>query len=263
MPTLEFKFRVDGTLTNATSVVLSDPTGTFGVKRLDNGATVVADGTAMTNVATGVYRHTFTAPAEGLTYSWFAEAVYNGVTYRFEREFADASAIAVTTWGTRAGIEQKVGVVNLKEYVFLGDTNENPQADPEPASIAPAIADDIVEAATDMAVAWRQHTSVALGFANPFEQRWLADTNEYGAAVKAWAGRNIDRAQTDEVPQQVATAMREWDERLAMLRGGTALLDYQGDNGVGDDDTSPAGTFKFLRINRGTRCRGDEFSSCG
>src|SRR5687768_11429127 len=98
MLTLEFKFKVDGVLTNATSVVLSDPTGAFGVKRDDTDAVVVADGTAMTNASTGVYRHSFTAPAPGLTYTWYAEVLYGGATYRFERAFLDEPAAEVSTY---------------------------------------------------------------------------------------------------------------------------------------------------------------------
>ena len=57
------------------SVTLSDSTGTFGVKRNDTDAVVVADGTAMTKVSTGVYRHTFTEPATDLTYTIALEVV--------------------------------------------------------------------------------------------------------------------------------------------------------------------------------------------
>jgi phage gp36-like protein len=115
MPTLEFTFRVDEALADATSVVLSDPTGTFGVRRMDTSAVVVADGTAMTNASTGVYRHTFTAPAAGLTYEWVAEVVYEGVTYHFEREFTDSDAggEAAGDWLTEAYLDTRYGDENV------------------------------------------------------------------------------------------------------------------------------------------------------
>jgi hypothetical protein len=77
-------------------VVLSDPTGTFGVKRTDTNAVVVADSTALTNVSTGVYRYTFTDPAPGLTYNYYVEWVYGGETYRVERTIS-GETIADTT----------------------------------------------------------------------------------------------------------------------------------------------------------------------
>ncbi len=161
--------------------------------------------------------------------------------------------MAITLFGARAGIEQKIGVRNLKSYVFLGDTDESPDDIPEPASIAPAIVDDLTEAATDMAVAWREYTATALGASNAIETRWLADTNEYGAAVKAWSGRNIDQATTEDVTQQVATAMDEWTRRLAMLRAGTALMDYQTDEVI-DEDDDEAGAFQSVLMTFDPEC---------
>lgn len=81
---LTFTHRVANVLTDATSVVLSDPTGTFGVKRDDTGAMVVAAGTVMPRLEAGTYQYTFAAPAAGLTYTWYAEWVYGGATYRAE-----------------------------------------------------------------------------------------------------------------------------------------------------------------------------------
>ncbi len=79
-------FTIDNVLTNVTSVVLSDPDGNFGVKRNDNDATVVADGTAMTNISTGVYRHTFTDPDLDLAYTAWIEWVFDGDTFRDESQ---------------------------------------------------------------------------------------------------------------------------------------------------------------------------------
>lgn len=76
--------KVNGTLTDATTVKLSDPTGTYGVKRNDTDAVVVADGTAMTHVGTGQYSYTFDEPAAGLAYTAYVEVVYAGATYHDE-----------------------------------------------------------------------------------------------------------------------------------------------------------------------------------
>jgi hypothetical protein len=83
--TIISKWYVDNVLTDVTSMVLSDPTAAFGVQRNDTLATVVADGTAMTKIATGIYRHRFTEPAAGLVYRYWIETVYLSATY-FQEE---------------------------------------------------------------------------------------------------------------------------------------------------------------------------------
>lgn len=85
------QFKVDTVLTNVTTAKLSDPTGTYGVKRNDTDAVVVADGTAMTNSATGVYEYSFTDVA-GVAYTAYVEVVYAGATYYFEMDFAARAA---------------------------------------------------------------------------------------------------------------------------------------------------------------------------
>jgi hypothetical protein len=76
-------WKVDGVLTNVTTAKLSDPTGTYGVKRNDTDAVVVADGTAMTNSSTGVYQYSFT-DVDDVGYTAYAEFVYGGATYHIE-----------------------------------------------------------------------------------------------------------------------------------------------------------------------------------
>ena len=102
---LELRWKVGGVLADATAVRLSDPTGTFGVRRTDTLATVVADATAMTRVSTGVYVHEFDEPATGLSYNWWAEVEHAGLTHHFEKQ----------TSGTTAG--------TLETYVTLSDAN--------------------------------------------------------------------------------------------------------------------------------------------
>lgn len=130
-------------------------------------------------------------------------------------------------FGTREGMEFKVGVDNLATYADLNDNEDD-------GEISDAIDDDLAEAANEMRIAWREFTDVELDFSNEMEERWLADTNEYGAAVKAWNGRNIRLAQTEDVPEQIATALDEWTKRLEKLRTGAVLLDYMDDEDVED-----------------------------
>lgn len=93
--TITQQFKVGGVLVNASSAKLSDPTGTYGIRRNDTLATVVADGTNLTNTATGIYEYTFTA-LSGIAYTAYFEFVYNGDTSRVE---FDIPAIADAATG--------------------------------------------------------------------------------------------------------------------------------------------------------------------
>jgi hypothetical protein len=81
MTTIYFENRVGGVLTNVTSAVLENTGNTYGVRRADNAAIVVAAGTALTQVSTGIYNYTFTDPAENLQYEYEIKWVYLGDTY--------------------------------------------------------------------------------------------------------------------------------------------------------------------------------------
>lgn len=93
-------WQVEGVLTAVTSATLADPTGTYGVKRNDTDAVVVASGTAMTATATGVYESSFT-DVVGVSYTAYVKIVYAGATYYFEHDIPAraASSAATTTAG--------------------------------------------------------------------------------------------------------------------------------------------------------------------
>lgn len=80
---IEAKFRKNGVLTNVTSVVLASADGTYGIKRNDTGASVVAAGTPMTLVsgATGRYEYEFTAPDTAVLYTRSVKVTYNDSAY--------------------------------------------------------------------------------------------------------------------------------------------------------------------------------------
>lgn len=90
--TINRTWRVEGVLTNVTSAKLSDPTGTYGVKRNDTDAVVVADGTDMTNSATGIYEYSFT-DVQDVAYTAYVEIVYAGATYYFEVDLPARTAV--------------------------------------------------------------------------------------------------------------------------------------------------------------------------
>lgn len=78
--TVRAEVRVAGVLVDPSSVTLQDALGVYGVRRTDTLATVVAAGTAMTRVSTGVYTHKFLDPGEGLVYEYVVKAAYAGVS---------------------------------------------------------------------------------------------------------------------------------------------------------------------------------------
>lgn len=104
MPVLTKYFRVNGTLTAATSVKLSSADGTYGVKRNDTSAVVVADDTAMSTSATGIYSYSFDDPATDLTYTVSYEVVYAGETYHSTEQVSGASSAA--TFGYALTLKQ-------------------------------------------------------------------------------------------------------------------------------------------------------------
>jgi hypothetical protein len=121
--TISKSFYVDDVLTNMTTVKLSDPTGTYGVKRTDTGAVVVADGTAMTSAGNGLYRHEFTDPALDLTYEYYLEVVYAGETYWVKGSFLGPQSSAVdgllTGAQIRAEVAANLGRTDLTARILL------------------------------------------------------------------------------------------------------------------------------------------------
>lgn len=79
--TIQQTFNIGGVPSDVTSVVLRDPTNTYGVRRTDTNAVVVASGVTLVHDSTGVYHYTFTEPATGLDYQYSIEWVYDGITH--------------------------------------------------------------------------------------------------------------------------------------------------------------------------------------
>jgi hypothetical protein len=114
MPSLTIRktWTVDGMPTDPTSIVLRDPTNTFGVKRNDTSAIIVPAGTAMTHVATGVFEYTAANVDNGTTYTAWIEIVYAGDTYRFEVTAVPGVDVASLTFpdGLKTVLDQLVSL---------------------------------------------------------------------------------------------------------------------------------------------------------
>lgn len=110
-------FKVDGVATNMTSVKLSNYAATYGVKRNDTDAVVVADGEAMTNIGTGVYEYEFTDPANDLTYTYVLEYVYGGETYWIEDTLT--GPISYSGLATLADTKTHLGVTGTGDNTLI------------------------------------------------------------------------------------------------------------------------------------------------
>ena len=77
----------DGIPIEPTSVILSNPSETYGIKRNDTDAVVIADNTPMVSEGDGVYTYTFDEEegANGIIYTYWVEWVYQGHTDYDER----------------------------------------------------------------------------------------------------------------------------------------------------------------------------------
>ena len=83
--------KLDDVLTDADNdeVRFSAPDGSFGIRRLDTMAVVVADGTLMTRSSEGVYTYNLVEPVLGLVYEYWAEFYLDGALTQIRRIAVD------------------------------------------------------------------------------------------------------------------------------------------------------------------------------
>ena len=157
MSVIQTTIKLDGVLTDPTSVKLSDPAGTYGVKRNDTDAVVVADAVAMTKVSTGVYRYEFTDPAYDLEYTAYIETVYSGETTWSPRTFDGPES------GSPSTLENTYThlVALLGDMVGLGRT-------PSGTDLTR------VHEAIDAGYRWVLYPPPAPGYEHSYEWSWLS-----------------------------------------------------------------------------------------
>jgi hypothetical protein len=170
-------FKINGVLTDMTSVILSNNAATYGVKRQDNDAVVVADGTAMTKTATGTYQYEFTDPADDLTYDYVLEVTYSGETYWISGELEGPAASAgvdayatsvegdayfgeqlnITTWTGASTINKgkalQMGTNIIDRLNFRGEKTVSTQDNQFPRKDDTAVPQDIKDACCEIAIA--------------------------------------------------------------------------------------------------------------
>lgn len=84
---LNFTWTVEDALTDADSVKFSDPTGAYGLRRVDTHEIRVADGVNWVHVSDGTYRYDESALslAEDAVYDYWIEVFYDGEYTRLQR----------------------------------------------------------------------------------------------------------------------------------------------------------------------------------
>lgn len=92
-------FKIDGVLTDLDTepVLTAEDASLSGVIRDSDSVVVVAADTALTKVATGIYRTTFTESPNNYTYTYWIKWVYDGDTYYDEHSLAGSGAALTTT----------------------------------------------------------------------------------------------------------------------------------------------------------------------
>lgn len=93
MATIRFTTKIDDVLTNVTSVVLSDPTGSYGIQDTD-GSTIVAVNTALTNVSAGTYEYDFSDAESSTEYRFYIKWAYGGETHYVETVYTASAGAA-------------------------------------------------------------------------------------------------------------------------------------------------------------------------
>lgn len=90
--TIRVTHRIGGVLTDYTSLVLRDGAATYGLRRTDTAAIVVAAGTALNHDGTGLYSLPVAGLTPGVAYDYWLERVYAGATKRDQYNFIAPTA---------------------------------------------------------------------------------------------------------------------------------------------------------------------------
>jgi hypothetical protein len=182
----------DGALFELSSVpVLSSPSGSYGVKSLDTGLTVVAAGTTMSVVGAGHYVAAFSVEEENLRYRFYVWATIDYVDYYLPSVTTGrlgSVALALGRYTNSYLVGQMVGHDNL--YLWAGTPQYGTAEGDEPLDFAIRISQFIRDAEE-----WLDgellgaYISEAFEAPIPYIIRRIATTM---AAVMAYESRGVD-----------------------------------------------------------------------
>lgn len=245
--TIPVVFDVDGVLTDYDTLVLSDPTGTFGVKRVDTGEIIVAADTVIPhqtdddgNDVVGKYAYVVEGLVPGVEYLAYVKWTYGDFTdvepFRFIADDSD-------TYSTRQDIEDIYGTDNTASYAALNNDDTDAQIE------------NRITRGRQYAFEWINSKLRAAGLTAPGTS---ANFDDFGLlndieAERAGAWLYFSRGKMDATNDGDGQMQWHWDHAEKELDRILA-------NAVEGTDEEP-GSFSFVTINRGTRCCRDEFSA--
>ena len=121
------QFKVNGILTDMTSVVLSSKDLSYGIKRLDTSAVVVSNNTPMIKESTGTYSYEFTDPEVDLTYQFSIKFVYGGAEYYIVEQFSGPSSVILGAYYCSLSNANDIisTFIDSESWDSATDTNKN------------------------------------------------------------------------------------------------------------------------------------------
>lgn len=164
-------------LTNAASVVLSDPTTAFGIREVISGSVVVATGAAVVNTAVGVYSYDISALNVTLEYEAYWKITRLNGDIEYEQTLIPTASLAVLTayiteidaqtyfdgrlntepWDSATSGDRDKALSMATQLIdrlnFLGEKTDDSQALQFPRDADVAIPDDIQYACCECALA--------------------------------------------------------------------------------------------------------------
>lgn len=158
----------NGLLTDLTSIAFQSEDGTYGLKRTDTGAVVLASGATFPRIAIGTYQKTFTDPAANLTYDYTIRIVTGGVTRYYNLisaaapsiNFVYAIPVTSTHYSSQAEVLRQLGVIAVDLMMEDWETSD-----------ASAVWSDILEEVDETIDIYITHKYPHSSFANPFLRR--------------------------------------------------------------------------------------------
>jgi len=217
---LQFVAVADGApLVLSPAAKLSNPSGTFGVRRMDTDAQVVSDATAYTHLGGGQYNYGFLA-TEGVDYRYYVEAVVGSVTYHLPRTTAliSSAALAIGRYTDSHRIETTFGVDNVHKWCSIDDHDDAVDYALRMYQLIAAAEAEIDDVLRGSAV------SVPLTTTIPSIVTEIATAL---AAVRMYEARGVVdfNTETGQPQHRLQYQKKEAWKRLAMLKAGQLRLD--------------------------------------
>lgn len=229
---LVFTLKIDGVLTDLDTLpLLSSPSGTFGVKRLDTDATVVPNDTVMPRESVGRYVYNLGEPAPGLDYEYWVEWVYQGATNRTKFVIAQTGvgsggppvdpipAEGRYTNSNRMYI--KFGQENVLTWARYSDAESAAQAQ-ERIALAIDIAEDFIDDAL------RGRWSYNVPFTEPKIPQAIRDIATTLAGVELYEARGLEDVEDGQPTHRLTMLKRFALRKLTQVQQGVLALDAPG-----------------------------------